>query len=246
MKIVLDAGHGPNTPGKRSPDDSLREYHFNSAVAYYTREELLNYENVEVLFVHDGNRDVPLSERTSKANNWGARTYISIHANAAGNGDWNAANGIETFTHPNASRESVTLAKLVQDELIKATKRRDRGIKTANFQVLREAKMPAILIEAGFMTNKEEAELLKSDHYRKLCASAIVKALVFMYGLKKKEVKQVTGPFKDVPKDHWASAAIEKVKAAGLMQGFPDGTFKPNEPMTRAQMATVIANMLKK
>nr|QOY38495.1 S-layer homology domain-containing protein [Anaerobacillus isosaccharinicus] len=53
------------------------------------------------------------------------------------------------------------------------------------------------------------------------------------------------GPFPDVPKNHWASEAIETVKEAGIMNGFADGTFKPNEPVTRAQLATVVANIFK-
>nr|MBA5588595.1 S-layer homology domain-containing protein [Anaerobacillus isosaccharinicus] len=54
------------------------------------------------------------------------------------------------------------------------------------------------------------------------------------------------GPFPDVSTDHWASKEIETVKEAGIMNGFADGTFKPNEPVTRAQLATVAANLLKK
>lgn len=56
MKIVLDGGHHPETAGKRAPDDSLREAQFNFQVAEYTREELLTYEGVQVLFTHDYGR----------------------------------------------------------------------------------------------------------------------------------------------------------------------------------------------
>ncbi len=61
MKIAIDAGHGPNTAGKRCPDDSMREFAFNAAVAYYVREDLVKYSGVSVLFTHaaDGSRDVP-------------------------------------------------------------------------------------------------------------------------------------------------------------------------------------------
>ena len=187
MKIALDAGHSLKTPGKRTPDGML-EWSFNSVVASYIDDELKGYVDVETLRVDDitGAVDVPLSTRTEKANSWGADAYISIHANAYGTGGWNNTSGIETFTYPTASRESFVLAKLVQDELVKATKRNDRGIKTANFAVLRSTNMPAILVECGFMTNKEEAALLKSDAYRKTCAVAITKGIAAMYGLKKK------------------------------------------------------------
>ena len=189
MKIALDSGHSLNTAGKRTPD-GMHEWSFNSVVATHIANELKGYIDVETIRVDDitGAVDVSLSARSDKANKWGADAYISIHANAYGSGGWNNVSGIETFTYPTASRESFVLAKLVQDELVKATKRNDRGIKTANFAVLRSTNMPAILVECGFMTNKEEATLLKSDAYRKTCASAIVKGLADMYGLKKKVI----------------------------------------------------------
>lgn len=200
MRVALDAGHGLNTAGKRTPD-GMHEWSFNSVVASYISDELKGYENVYILRVDDitGTIDVPLSTRTIKANSWRANAYISIHANAFGTGDWNTASGIETFVHTEASKESSVLAKLVQEELIKSTKRSDRGIKSANFAVLRTTNMPAILVECGFMTNKEEATLLKSDAYRKVCAAAIVKGLAGMYGLKKKAIPKPIAVKKEEP-----------------------------------------------
>jgi hypothetical protein len=95
LKIVISAGHGPETPGKRSPD-GFREFSFTYPTAEYVCQYLNEYENVQILKVYDKNRDVPLSERTNKANSWGADLYQSIHANAFGN-DWNDAHGIETL-----------------------------------------------------------------------------------------------------------------------------------------------------
>lgn len=186
MKIAIDAGHGPDTPGKRTPDDSMREFHFNSVVARYVRDGLKQYEGVEVLFTHtdDGSRDVPLKERTDKANTWKADVFVSIHANAFGN-NWNDANGIETFVYASRPAAAVKLADAVQRALVRATGRRDRGVKAGDLHVLRESNMTAILVECGFMTNREEAELLKGDEYRRKCAAAIVQAIAEVYGLKK-------------------------------------------------------------
>src|SRR5690606_23114971 len=107
---------------------------------------------------HDpsGKVDISLSKRTYHANQCGADVYVSIHANAFGNG-WSSAEGIETYHHPQSSQVSKKLAAAMQKELISCTGLRNRGVKTANFQVLRETKMPAILLELGFMSNKEEA-----------------------------------------------------------------------------------------
>jgi len=188
MKIVLDAGHGYETAGKRSPDGT-REYEINRAIAIYTRDLLAAYQNVFVYFTHSDKQDVPLKTRTEQANTINADCFVSIHANAFGNGKaWNSANGIETFVHPAANTNTTTLADIIQKHLIIATGLQNRGVKKANFHVLRETKMTAILIECGFMTNEEEMKLLKTDAFRKACAEAIVKGIVENYQLKKNHI----------------------------------------------------------
>lgn len=192
MKIVIDAGHGYFTAGKRCPDDSMREWTFNSVVAKYVDELLAKYNGVETKFTHDttGKTDVPLKTRTSTANTWGADILVSIHANAAA-GTWGTAEGIETFVYSTKSTASVKLATAVQAQLIAKTGRKNRGVKTGDLHMVRESKMPAILVECGFMDNKTEAALLKTDAYRRLCAEAIVAGIVEVYGLKSKEAVDV-------------------------------------------------------
>ena len=158
MIIILDAGHGYQTAGKQSPD-GMREYEFNRAVAKYVKQYLANCHNTSVHFVHDDARDVPLEERTKKAHALKADLYVSIHANAFGLRGWNEANGIETYVSITKPKEALTLAERVQTALVKSTNCKNRGVKTANFHVLRETTCPAILIECGFMTNKQEAAL---------------------------------------------------------------------------------------
>ncbi len=195
MKICIDAGHGPDTPGKRSPDGLLREYQFNSATARYVIELLKQYDDVEILTTFEDSRDVPLLERTNKANAWKADVLVSIHANASGS-TWSNARGIETFVYTTSPypHNDVALATTVQKHLINETGLRDRGVKTANLHMLRESKMTSILVECGFMTNREEVELLKSDDYRRKCARAIVAGIVEMYSLKKKGVELKMSP----------------------------------------------------
>jgi N-acetylmuramoyl-L-alanine amidase len=199
FKFVIGAGHGPETPGKRSPDSTglLREFHFNLAVANKVVALLSEFEDVEVLTTHELDRDVPLNERIQKViDRGGATAYVDIHANAFGS-TWNTAGGIETYVTTNRDTPSVNLAGSVQNELLKATGLRDRGVKEADFRILwgsphnwqeYQRLVPArILVECGFMTNREEARLLLSEAYRYLCAGAIVKGLAQTYSLKKKE-----------------------------------------------------------
>ena len=206
MKIAIDAGHGINTAGKRTPDGSMREFEFNSVVAEYVREILSEYDGIETKFVHDptGRRDIPLSERTDTANIWGADVYVSIHANAFGD-DWNDVNGIETFAYTTKPAEAVKLAIYVQSELVTKLLRKSRGVKYANFHVLRETKMTAILVECGFMTNREEVALLKTDAYRRKAAEAIVTGIARCYGLKKREK---TGMSPSLPRIQRTAAVV--------------------------------------
>jgi hypothetical protein len=214
-RFILDAGHGPETAGKRSPDGSLREFHFNSVVADLLKEALLQYEGVEIQFAHESNRDVPLKERTDKANAWNADLYFSIHANAYGSG-WNDAEGVETYIYTSKPNEAMILAAEVQNRLIRETGRVNRGVKTKDLHVLRETAMTAILAECGFMTNKEEAELLKSAAYRQKCARAFETAIVNTYKL---ELKQKASAPAGTPIIGKASATVGQAQAWAKSRG---------------------------
>lgn len=196
IKITDDGGHAGYgvTPGKRAPDGSMYEWDFNSAVVKYMNAELAKYEGVAVLRIDDptGKRDVPLKERTDRVNGWNSNVHISVHANATGNGsEWvEKATGIETFVYPEASKTSIELATKIQAALIKKTGMKDRGVKEADFHMLREVKCPAVLVECGFMTSKADLKQLKSDTYRKDVALAIVGVLVAHFNLTLKWVKK--------------------------------------------------------
>lgn len=187
VKIVLDAGHGKSTSGKRSPDGKVREWNINEAVRKKVEAKLKDYENVSIVTVSDktGKRDVPLSERTSKANRENADIYVSIHHNAYGSG-WNTAQGVETFIYKTSSKNALRLAQYVQDELVKRTGLKNRGVKTGNLHVVRETSMPAILVEGPFMTNKKEAALMQTEKYQEQMATAIVNGIDKYFNLKKK------------------------------------------------------------
>ncbi|QUG42677.1 N-acetylmuramoyl-L-alanine amidase [Psychrobacillus sp. INOP01] len=176
MKIMLDAGHGPNTIGKRTPDGKMKEFEFNEAVAQLVKNELTGFDLI-VMNCHDRERDVPLKERTTLANKMRVDAFISLHANAYGT-TWNNTSGIETFTYTKPSEQSVILATLIQNSLCSITGRWNRGVKKADFSVVRDTRMPAVLVECGFMTNKHEAILLQSTEYRMRCAKAISFAIL--------------------------------------------------------------------
>lgn len=211
LLVLIDAGHGLSTPGKRAPDDSMREFHFNSATAEKLAKKLDEYKDVVVEFVYDrsGKTDTPLAARTNIANSLYKKykslgykaIYVSIHANASGS-VWSDARGIETFIYTTKSAEAVALASKIQATMIKTIGLRDRGVKTADFHVLRETDMAAILVECGFMTNREELALLKADSYREKCADAIIAGLVSQYNIKRKSAPNPVTSAPSIPSDN--------------------------------------------
>jgi N-acetylmuramoyl-L-alanine amidase len=186
LKISWDAGHAGFgvTPGKRALDNSMYEWDFNDGVVDYAMEALSHYENVEQLRVDDpsGRVDVPLSERANRANQWGSHLHISVHGNAA----TPSANGIETFIHPSASALNRDIALHIHNYVINRTNRVNRGLKVADFQILRATNADSLLIEGGFMTNSEELALMKTNEYRATVGRAIADAIVTKFNLKRK------------------------------------------------------------
>lgn len=185
MRIAIDPGHGGRDPGAVA--NGLREkdinLHVGLGVAYRLETE---YEDVEVLRLRIGDETVSLRERTDKANVWGADFYFSIHSNAGGGA------GFESFRHPSAGERTKEIQYTIHDELMKFYHqfgRPDRGKKTANFHVLRETKMSAVLIENLFVDNKEEADLLRKVAFRNELTDAIVEAVAKALNLKRKQAQ---------------------------------------------------------
>lgn len=184
--IALDDGHGMETAGKRTPTlpDGyvMRENEFNRRVVALLDGHLQRC-GFRTLLVAPTDIDTPLRVRTDAANAAKADLYVSVHANAIGAGELNGVRGIETFHHTAASSESKRAAVVIHRHLIGGTKLPDRGVKSANFHVLRETRMPSVLVECGFMTNLEDAYLLRSETYRSECAEELARGVCEYFGM---------------------------------------------------------------
>lgn len=204
--VILDQGHGLDTPGKRTPlfDDKsfMRENEFNREVVSKAYKLLEKYENVDVVFTTTEKRDIGLSERVVRVNElyekvkslYDKIVLISVHANAL-NGIWGTQNGTSTYHYPNNEVDK-EFAKVIHKHLLAKTKLADRGVLEGNFQIVREVKMTACLVECAFMDNRTEAELLRTDEFRQSCAEGIVNGLLEYFGIKK-EVDEVKVEFKE-------------------------------------------------
>jgi N-acetylmuramoyl-L-alanine amidase len=189
----LDNGHGKATPGKRSAPfemDGINlqffEYEFNRdivkrMIAAMTEKEI-KFFNV----VPEVEGDITLQERVRRANNLSSslpKLYVSIHANAGSvrpGTDWSAANGIETW-HFHASTRGRAMAAFFQEEIVKATGWRNRGLKSTaekDLYVLRHTNMAAVLTENGFFNNLDEVKKLMRDDIRQAIADAHIAAII--------------------------------------------------------------------
>ena len=204
VRIALDAGHGINTAGKRVPKtldkNETREWTLNNRVANYVEDLLKGFEGVEVLRVDDrtGKRDVPLAERTKKANDWKADIYISIHHNAGINGG--TGGGVTVYRYPNSSKMTRTMLQNLYNAIVKHNKlkgNRSSPLNDANFQVLRQTKMAAVLIENGFMDSRTDVPIILTDAHARKTADGIVEFLADHFKLKKKPKPKPTPPKND-------------------------------------------------
>lgn len=177
MIILLDAGHGESTPGKRSPDGRFREYKYCREIANEVQKRLINKGfNVELVVTDEV--DIPLMQRCRMVNQYCDKygkantVLVSIHCNAAGSGaDWMNARGWSVFISNNSSSRSKKLAEC----LFEAARRAGLTLREysqtqvywkQNLAICRETKCPAVLTENLFQDNKEDVEYLLSDRGR--------------------------------------------------------------------------------
>lgn len=180
-KIMVDAGHGGSDAGAIGPAGG-READVNLAVSTSLKGKLeaLGAE-VRMTRTTDSNVAYPgasqreeLEARVALANSWPAEVFVSVHSNSATNP---AAHGTETYHSRNASQASKDLARAVHQEMVPATGFRDRGVKEAGFYVITHTRMPAILVETGFISNAVEEQHMLNPEVQERMAAAISKGV---------------------------------------------------------------------
>jgi N-acetylmuramoyl-L-alanine amidase len=180
VRIVLDAGHGGNDPGAVA--NGLKEKDLTLTIVKHIGRMLGEYENAEVFYTRTADRYLSLEERAAIANKLKADLLISVHINAGG------GTGFESYIYNgNVSAKTITYQNVIHAEIMKAIGNvKDRGKKRANYAVLRETKMPAILTENLFIDNANDAAKLKSEQFLLQVAHGHVQGIVKAFGLKKK------------------------------------------------------------
>lgn len=194
--IVIDPGHGGNDEGARNATYKVKEKNLALDLSHQLQTALKN-AGYKVTLTRNGDKYLPLKSRPEIANNQHADLFVSIHFNSVENAK-ESVQGIETYAlslenHPStaepthssaADKESLPgnkndtwnslLGYKIQSHLINTLNAKDRGLRRSRFAVLKALNCPGILIEAGFLSNSEECQKLKSLAYRQKIIEAIV------------------------------------------------------------------------
>lgn len=173
--IVIDPGHGGYDSGATGRILNVKEKDVNLEVSLKLKK-LLENEGFKVYMTRDDDNYIGLYDRPAIANELGADAFVSVHANSAGN---SSAQGVEVLYYPNDGRGNKTFANIMQNALVQGLNARDRGIiQRPKLVVIRETKMPAVLLELGFLSNQREEQLLSQEDYRQKCAEAALKGII--------------------------------------------------------------------
>ena len=177
MKILIDNGHGKETPGKRSPDGKFREYQYTREIARKIVDELLTSGFDAQLLVPEED-DIPLKERVERVNkacsDLGKENVllISIHVNAFKDGnEWQSPRGWSCYTTKGVT-SSDDLAIMLYEEAISAFNGHKIRMEMSDgdadweedFYILKKTLCPAVLTENFFMDNKNDVNYLISDN----------------------------------------------------------------------------------
>ena len=173
--LILDSGHAKDTAGKRAFDNSLYEWDFNNNMQHLIKKRA-EAHGITVKLTNPNPQsvsDITLSVRSAYANKLYSdlkkpnTLFISLHANAYGS-TWNTARGVEVYHASNASQNSKNAAKYLCDSIYNDVKNIDsnfknRGVKCQDFTVIYKTITPAVLVEYGFYSNKDDLKILKNN-----------------------------------------------------------------------------------
>nr|WP_243280440.1 SH3 domain-containing protein [Clostridium sp. 1001271B_151109_B4] len=170
-KVFIDPGHGGVDNG--AVQNGVLEDELNLQISKKI-EAKLKARGVEVKMSRYDDTYLSLTDRTYMANKEGSDVFVSIHQNSA---TASSAKGIETYHYP-TRQDGKELATDIQNDLIQTTNATNRGVKTANYAVIRTAEMSSSLVECGFISNPTEAQNLSSSSYQDKVAEGIVNGIM--------------------------------------------------------------------
>lgn len=169
--VLLDPGHGGKDHGAESVS-GFNEKDLNLDIAFKIVTLLENDEKIEVVLTRDNDVFYTPEYRYQMANRLDTDVFISIHHNAYA--DLPSVSGVETFYYRD---DSAKLAEELHYKLLDATQFNDRGIMVNNFKVVKYTKMPAVLLEIGYLTNPQQEQYLLNLENQDIIAEAIAEGI---------------------------------------------------------------------
>ncbi len=170
-RVVIDPGHGGSDPGAVGIG-GLREKDIILPISLRIAE-LLEREGIQAVLTRPNDTFVSLDGRVQIARSSNADLFVSIHANAISLSRPDV-NGLETYYYSSG----LGLAQTIQRTILEKLNMRDRGVRQARFYVLRNSPMPAVLVEVGFVTGREDAAKLANPDFREQMAEAIAAGII--------------------------------------------------------------------
>ena len=234
-KVMIDIGHGGKDPGAVA--NGLVEKELNLVVGLKVMDYLNNKYVVDVATTRDSDKTLNNAERIEKIKKFNPNLCVSIHHNAAANTE---ARGAEVI-HAHYDKTDDKLAEDILSRFARIGMYTRRAFSKLNdnkldwyylIRYIYNSATQVIIVEGGFITNKEDAALLKNKGFLEAKAIAIAEAIAAYLKLEPKQ---------GVNTPHWGQAALQKIKSAGLISC----DHAPDEQVTWAEFATVIERLLK-
>lgn len=167
--VVIDAGHGGHDSGGQWGKVYEKHLALDTAVRLESNLKRMGFQTV---MTRRSDSFISLPNRVAIGNRYKNAIFVSLHFNYTWKQD---VKGLETFYY---SREGQRLAHYVQDSMVKRTRTADRNAKFARYYVIRNSKIPAILVEGGFVSNIADRERMKTGNYREAIARAIADGIL--------------------------------------------------------------------
>ena len=254
-KIYIDPGHNCSGADTGAVGFGLKEQDVSVQIGVLLRDMLIN-SGQTVKMSRDSITDTvssslngSLAYRYNGANDWNADIFVSIHCNAANT----KAYGCETY-YCTGSTQGRALAECVQPHMTAETERYNRGVKSANFAVIKHTNMPAILVETAFIDNYDDNRFLASDDGKYKCAVGIYKGICNYFGVDYKlesedklmsreyeelneRLEKVENPmiydYIDDNMPEWARPTVQKMMDKGFLKGDENGCLGLTDELLR-------------
>lgn len=239
--VCIDPGHGPGTVNG-SPDGTYKETEFAWDMGGRITG-LLEAAGVSVLLTRMEDAKPSLTQRAMVSNNMGADLFVSLHSNAAGNAGWSSPSGLLIYTsRPGEEAGRNRVARAILAKMNEAgIKLFGNGLAHNGYTVLTATAAPAVLIEYGFHTSKDDVAHLKDTAYRDKLAKATVAGILDYLGLSEAEEDREEGL--DNTPDPWCAEAVSKAVAAGVIRGSDTGDLGLHSTVDKQTLAVILDNL---